>query len=610
MNAKQEAKDIVGRMSAFLHILLLLFLIRPLFVVETETKLPSSLPILLRMLLLCHARTILLFGLLLLAKPTLAAAHKVSDRRSDSSLSQSAQAPPSNKNSELGLSFDPNVTGYWFDSVVDHFNFRPTAEVTFPLRYYVNDQYYANSSSPVLFYAGNEAPILQFVKNSGFLWESAEKLGAMVVFAEHRYYGESFPFGSPQAALTPYNISYLTVEQAMADFNTLQVHIRERWNMSRGTAFIVAGGSYGGNLALWLRLKNPNLWAGALASSATPLKHLLRESNAFSKIVADVYGNVSSECPDMIRNGWKDLFDNVKSEEGRKIVQTELNLCHVPTLEHQTPEDVANNIYGWISGALETMVQYGYPYPTEFYNPVPGFPFKVACENMLHKKTALGSLRAAAEVYYNYTGQAGPCFDWLSSELPQYSGARRYEMRGGSRRSNPQYPLKEDWVGVAWGYQLCTEVFQPMPTNGITDIELPHQPNKTEYFEGCRERWDGVTPRPNWEEMTFMSSNIQGGSNIILTSGQLDPWRAAGIQSLPRNANPDTIVVRIIENGAHHLDLRSSHPLDPPSVTKVREEEFAYFERWIREWRETYPSSLVSASEQILKQGLRGETST
>ena len=59
---------------------------------------------------------------------------------------------------------------------------------------------------------------------------------------------------------------------------------------------------------------------------------------------------------------------------------------------------------------------------------------------------------------------------------------------------------------------------------------------------------------------------------IFLSSGQLDLWRAAGIQEKPKGS-PDSIVVRIIENGAHHLDLRAANSLDPPSVVAVRNKE-------------------------------------
>lgn len=352
-----------------------------------------------------------------------------------------------------------------FHATVDHFSFRPTTPKTFPLRYYVNEDYYNrhNKTSPCFFYAGNEANIRQFVNNSGFLFEAAEEFGALVVFAEHRYYGES---------LIPDNddMSFLTVEQAMEDFNTLNVHIRNKWKMHSQGAFVVFGGSYGGNLALWLRLKNPNLWAGAIASSATPLKTLLRTTNGFARIETQVYANVSSQCPDLVRQGWRELFQLADSSKGRQTIQHKFALCE-PLPDPTAAEDV----HGWVGGALETLVQYGYPYPTNFYNPVPAYPFRVACQRMLSTNTGLDALRAAVDVFYNYTGQAGPCFDY--DDDVTFQARRHWEHRGdrtslfrqmqritSQKRSRVRSSsnLADPGDTDAWGYQTCTEVYQPV----------------------------------------------------------------------------------------------------------------------------------------------------
>ena len=491
---------------------------------------------------------------------------------------------------------------YWFETDVDHFNFRPPphGNNTFPLRYFISEEFVEEplsrssspSSHPCFFYAGNEADITVFIENSGFIFETAREMHALVVFAEHRYYGESFPFGGAATALTPQNISYLTVEQAMADFNLLNVHLREKFNLAPSSPFVVFGGSYGANLALWLRLKNPNLWAGAIASSATPLKHLLRESNAFNEIVAEVYGNVSSVCPDLVRSGWRQLYRNATTFLGREQIAKEMNLCQ-PFQSMQGAEF----LHGIISDALETMVQYGYPYESSFYNPVPPYPFRAACKRMLKYGTGLGALRAAAEIYYNHTGQIGNCFDFEGGAITS-GGAPRFWARTGQMHFRLREALAmqmqveaNDPTALAWGYQTCTEVYQPMPTNGVTDMEVPYEPNATEYFHHCLQRW-GVVPRPNWEEIFFGGADIGAGSNIFLSSGQLDPWRAAGIQSKPLSA-PESIIVRIIERGAHHLDLQHSNPRDPPSVVNVRAEERQAIRKWMVEWKAVHPDNIV-----------------
>jgi hypothetical protein len=273
--------------------------------------------------------------------------------------------------------------------------------------------------------------------------------------------------------------------------------------------------------------------------------------------------------------------------------------------------NAADDIHGWIGSALETMVQYGYPYPTSFYNPVPAYPFKVACEGMLSAKTGLDALRAAIDVYYNFTGQAGLCYDFGNLVLPE--AAKHWRRKGQHDRLIYQRLRHGDRTNLgdeadiekAWGYQTCTEVYQPMPTNGVTDFEVPFTPDQIAYDADCWKRF-GVQPRPNWEEMHFMGAHIAAGSNIFLTSGQLDPWRAAGIQSLPqkKGAESQSIVVRVIENGAHHLDLRASNDMDPPSVVTVREEQKSCIRRWILEWEEE--SCQGTESEGHLPRGAGG----
>lgn len=225
---------------------------------------------------------------------------------------------------------------------------------------------------------------------------------------------------------------------------------------------------------------------------------------------------------------------------------------------------------------------------------------------MMEVNEPLGALKAAVSIYYNYTGQEGSCFDFdsmmmsarqhwmirhgrydlLSSTNTDTSGYKKIEIQR-TLESSRSLVIDVKWTDTdrAWNYQTCTEVYQPMPTNGITDFEVPYVPNETAYFEHCQREW-GVMPRPNWEEMYFMGQDISTGSNIFITNGQLDPWRAAGIQNV--QGLPASIVIRTIEHAAHHLDLRSSHPKDPLSVTKVREEQRSHIRMWIKEWRDKY----------------------
>ena len=123
------------------------------------------------------------------------------------------------------------------------------------MRYLVDDTYYEPNNGPIIFYVGNEGDVWTFFDNSGFMTTTlAQTFGALVVFGEHRYFGESMPFGDQ--SFKRENLPYLTVEQAMFDYVDLIKFLKTDRGME-DRAVIVGGGSYGGMLAAWLRMKYP-----------------------------------------------------------------------------------------------------------------------------------------------------------------------------------------------------------------------------------------------------------------------------------------------------------------------------------------------------------------
>lgn len=97
------------------------------------------------------------------------------------------------------------------------------------MRYLIQDTYWDPETGPILFYAGNEGDIYSFYDNTGFMTETiAQETKGLVVFAEHRYFGVSYPY-EPAEAFTPEHNIYLTVEQVMMDYVELTKYIREEY---------------------------------------------------------------------------------------------------------------------------------------------------------------------------------------------------------------------------------------------------------------------------------------------------------------------------------------------------------------------------------------------
>ena len=141
---------------------------------------------------------------------------------------------------------------------IDHFN-GTNGSAMFNVRYLYDLQFVNNDTkdtTPIFFYTGNEAPITAFYGVTGFMRETlAKKFKAAILYVEHRYYGTSLPGDDLTVALSQQWSKYLNVEQAMRDFVDVLSAFKTNNTLSGPT--ITFGGSYGGMLAAWMRMKYP-----------------------------------------------------------------------------------------------------------------------------------------------------------------------------------------------------------------------------------------------------------------------------------------------------------------------------------------------------------------
>ena len=228
-----------------------------------------------------------------------------------------------------------NCTLTWFTQTVDHFSFvaPPTGAATYAQRVFTYDAWWRRDASGcVFFYAGNEADVTLYVEHTGLMWENAQALGCRIVFAEHRYYGASQPFGAA-SALYP---QYMTHEQAVADYAVLALSLAQNASLAGVPAqpVILFGGSYGGMLAAWMRYKHPATFAGAIAASA-PLATFSGTTPAYDPetywrvVTADASAahGAAPACAANVRAAFAAIYDAAQTPAGLANLSTTFQLC-------------------------------------------------------------------------------------------------------------------------------------------------------------------------------------------------------------------------------------------------------------------------------------------
>jgi Serine carboxypeptidase S28 len=330
-----------------------------------------------------------------------------------------------------------NMTCHFISQPLNHFALPRNASHSYRQRYCVYDRFVdANhwDRAPILFYTGNESPLDQYINNTGLMWELAPKLGAQVVFAEHRYEGVSLP-----SADLPHCMAFSSSIQALADFAALLEHrfLAINHTMYRRRPIIAFGGSYGGMLAAWMRIKYPNIIQGAIAASAPVAGFPYNDPpiDSAARVIADglrrPYPPTSSStnssafknyCFDNLLASWSLISVLEQSESGRTTLTKAFRLCD--------PLQVGDSILDWAQSPWFDLAEGSFPYPSSYIIfaltklstvQLPAWPLQAACwtNSSLHRDFGVSLQGNVSNVTYSILLDNTPIvsIDWDQATL-------------------------------------------------------------------------------------------------------------------------------------------------------------------------------------------------
>ncbi|PRQ33317.1 putative lysosomal Pro-Xaa carboxypeptidase [Rosa chinensis] len=441
--------------------------------------------------------------------------------------------------------FDPkDFQAFYYNQTLDHFNFRYDSFNTFQQRYLINSKHWggSNISAPILAYLGAEESIDVDIPIIGFLPENAIHFQALQIYIEHRYYGESIPFGSREVAFkNASTLGYFNSAQAIADYAEILIHVKKQLHAEHSPV-IVIGGSYGGMLASWFRLKYPHVTLGALASSAPILyfDDIVPPETGYYSIVTKDFQEASETCYQIIKKSWSEIDNIASKREGLSSLSKKFRTCR--------PLTKSSELKNYLKSMYARAAQYDRP---------PKYPVTVVC----------GGIDGASST------------DDILTKI--FAGVVAYT---GNRSCYVNQPRNLTETDVGWRWQTCSDLVIPISVNNDTMFP-PYKFDVDEYINKCKATY-GVPPRPNWVTTYFGGHDIKlslsrFASNIIFSNGLRDPYSIGGVLE----DISDSVVAVHAKNGSHCLDiLTSNQTTDPDWLVNQRKSEVKIIKGWIAKY--------------------------
>ncbi|KAG4072743.1 hypothetical protein HA402_001855 [Bradysia odoriphaga] len=429
-------------------------------------------------------------------------------------------------------------------------NFDPTNNQTWQMRYFRNDEFFANGG-PILIFVGGQWGISGGLLQGGQIYNIAEELSGQMFYTEHRYYGLSRP--TPDVSVE--NLRFLTSEQATADLAYFIEHIRQLHPEFNQSEVILIGGAYAGSIVTWTRQRYPHLVAGAWASSATVFANF--EFIEYNEVVGSAFNQLGGEnCFERLSGAFSQA-EQLISEENFTEISNIFRICE--NINFDDPYDVME-FFTLLLQPLTRVVQYHRD-----------GDITEVCTSLLEVPTE-SDIQSYGRWFIRRVLGENPlpndCVDFHFESDIQLHRNISWESTAVQRNDRQ------------WFFQTCRE-FGWFRTTGSTSQPFGSSITIDYYLKFCSEVFGDIFTADFIQQNIRRTNVAYGGlspavKNVYFTHGSIDPWHPTGILT---DFGPDS-PVDLIPGASHWQDLGSDEPSDSTEIRAVRQRATNLIKLW------------------------------
>ncbi|KAJ9059522.1 hypothetical protein DSO57_1001593 [Entomophthora muscae] len=422
----------------------------------------------------------------------------------------------------------------WFPQLIDH-----QAPTRFWQRYFMNADHY-RSGGPAFLYVVGEQAAQNYTVSDSLAVALAEEHGGVVYALEHRFYGLSQPFFSLRTETLQYLTSTLAIQDLVNFAQSVPDPLDGRPNWHR--QWFLIGGSYGGTLAAWARQARPDVFHGALASSAPLVAK--EDFPEYDMAIAHVLGSKCAKHMAAVVNYVDSLY--VRNQGFQRIKDA---------LGCKSLDDI--HFMYTLYDSIALIVQYDAPKAD------PNVAMLCRSINAPSTPAALANLIKVVLRFFHNEG----------ATCTQFANTKDLK----------QTRIQETAQVRQWNYQCCTEFgfWQSAPKNGLSMRSRFLTKEWFNSFFWSTPHFSMTVGPPNTRETNYRhAGKYIGTQRIIFTNGANDPWAHLSITS-PKQSSTYRPVI-LIPNASHVTDLFYPDPKDPPELRAAHKTILDTFRQWIR----------------------------